>query len=96
MTHKDGFVTISVTDSGIGIPKERWDLLFRKFQQAGENIYTRDTSRSTGMGLYISRLMVEGMGGKIWLERSEPGKGSTFTFTLPVSTPTDSTVTSPS
>jgi signal transduction histidine kinase len=83
----DSMLHVQVTDSGLGIPKERWDLLFRKFQQAGENIYTRDTSRSSGLGLYISRLMIEEMGGKIGLERSEVNKGSTFLFTLPVATP---------
>lgn len=78
------FVVISVTDTGKGIPKENQKLLFHKFQQAGSSIYTRDVRRGTGLGLYISKLMVEGMGGQIYLERSEEGKGSTFTFTLPV------------
>jgi len=86
---KDGQLYIAITDAGLGIPKERWDLLFRKFQQAGENLYTRDTSRSTGLGLYISKLMVEEMGGTIGLERSEVGKGSTFFFTLKIATDKD-------
>lgn len=81
---KDNQLYIAITDSGLGIPPERWDLLFRKFQQAGENLYTRDTNRSTGLGLYISKLMVEEMGGKIGLERSEVNKGSTFFFTVPI------------
>ncbi|PIZ66667.1 hypothetical protein COY15_00550 [Candidatus Roizmanbacteria bacterium CG_4_10_14_0_2_um_filter_39_12] len=37
-----------------------------------------------GLGLYINKLLVEGMGGKIWLEKSEEGKGSTFSFSLPI------------
>jgi len=45
---------------------------------------TRDTSRSTGLGLYISRLMIEQMQGKIVLEKSVPGVGSTFSFEIPV------------
>src|SRR3989304_1320416 len=78
------FIKILVSDTGKGIPLENQNLLFRKFQQAGSSIYTRDVSRSTGLGLYISKLMVEGMGGKIQLESSEEGKGSTFAFTLPI------------
>ena len=78
------FVKASVTDTGKGISPERRDLLFRKFQQAGENLYTRDATKGTGLGLYISRLMMEGMGGKIYLEQTEVGKGSTFCFLLPI------------
>jgi len=75
---------ISVTDTGKGIPEQNQQLLFRKFQQANTNIYARDISNSTGLGLYISKLLVESMGGKIYLESSEVGKGSTFVFTLPL------------
>jgi len=75
---------VSVTDTGKGIPKENQGLLFRKFQQASNSILTRDNTRSTGLGLYISKLMVEGMRGEMFLEKSELGKGSTFSFTLPL------------
>lgn len=78
------FMNISVSDTGKGISEENIRLLFRKFQQAENNILTRDATRGTGLGLYISRMMVEGMGGKIWLAKSEIGKGTTFTFTLPI------------
>jgi len=78
-----GVVKFSVTDTGKGIEEANQKLLFRKFQQAGSNILTRDATRGTGLGLYISKLIVEGMGGSIWLESSIPGKGSTFSFTLP-------------
>jgi len=81
---KDNFAEVHVRDTGPGIAKEYQPLLFRKFQQAGKSIYTRQATQSTGLGLYISRLLVEGMGGKIWLERSEEGKGSTFVFSLPL------------
>lgn len=80
----DKNVKISVSDSGKGIPSQNQNLLFRKFQQANENLYTRDAARSTGLGLYISKLMVEAMRGAIYLEKSEIGVGSTFVFTLPV------------
>ncbi len=81
---QNGSLKTSVSDTGKGIPLESQSLLFRKFQQASNSILTRDNTRSTGLGLYISRLMVEGMGGKIWLEKSELDKGTTFTFTLPL------------
>ena len=81
-----GFVNVYISDSGRGIPPQNQVLLFHKFQQAGSSLYTRDTSKGTGLGLYISKLMVEGMGGKIWLESSIPGKGSVFAFCLPVFT----------
>jgi PAS domain S-box-containing protein len=76
-------VEISVTDTGRGIPKEQQILLFHKFQQAGVSLFTRDTSGGTGLGLYISKLLVEGMGGHVQLTRSDIDIGSTFTFTLP-------------
>jgi two-component system phosphate regulon sensor histidine kinase PhoR len=80
-------VTVKVTDSGRGIPAASQNLLFHKFQQGGASLITRDTAKGTGLGLYISQLMIEGMGGRIWLDHSEEGKGSTFAFTLPISNP---------
>jgi signal transduction histidine kinase len=74
-----------VQDTGQGMSKESHRLLFRKFQQAGDtNLLSRDSTRGTGLGLYISKLIVEQSGGTIRLESSEPGKGSVFCFTLPV------------
>ncbi|KKP67904.1 MAG: ATPase, histidine kinase-, DNA gyrase B-, and HSP90-like protein domain protein [Candidatus Roizmanbacteria bacterium GW2011_GWA2_35_19] len=84
LTTEPGFIKVSIIDTGRGISPEGQKLLFRKFQQAGDSLITRDTTKSTGLGLYINKLLVEGMGGKIWLEKSEEGKGSTFSFTLPV------------
>jgi signal transduction histidine kinase/sensor domain CHASE-containing protein len=78
------FVKILIADTGMGISKNSQNLLFRKFQQAENNIFTRDTTKGTGLGLYVSKMMVEGMGGRIRLEGSEIGKGTTFSFTLPV------------
>lgn len=80
----NGYTKISVKDTGNGIPIEDQKLLFRKFQQAGPSLLTRDTTKSTGLGLYINKMIVEEMGGKIWLESSTVGKGSVFSFTLPV------------
>ena len=77
-------VYVEVADTGRGMSDESQHLLFRKFQQAGTSILTRDTTKGTGLGLYISKLIVELSGGKIGLEHSEPGQGSTFSFSLPL------------
>lgn len=83
----DKTVKIFVSDTGRGISTEGKQLLFHKFQQTGNNLFTRDTSKGTGLGLYISKLIIESLGGKIKLEQSEENKGSTFSFTLPVARP---------
>ncbi len=81
-----GFLKVIFKDTGIGISKENQALLFRKFQQVGKERLDRDISQGTGLGLYISKLIVESLGGKIALEQSDVGKGSVFSFTLPVNT----------
>ncbi|MSU59052.1 MAG: response regulator [Pedosphaera sp.] len=70
----------SVRDTGIGIPVDRLSKLFRAFTQA--DVSTARHYGGTGLGLTISKKLVELMGGKMWAE-SLPGKGSTFHFTLP-------------
>lgn len=75
---------VRVKDTGPGIATKEQQLLFRKFQQAQQEMLARDLSQSTGLGLYIAKLSVEKMGGTIELERSEVGKGSTFRFTIPL------------
>lgn len=75
------YAYISVTDSGIGISKENQEKLFEKFSQIGSSQNGRPPG--TGLGLYISREFARRMGGELWIERSEPGQGSTFTFALP-------------
>lgn len=70
----------AIQDSGIGIPKEAQGRLFEKFYRA-ENVLTIETE-GTGLGLYLVRLIMERLGGRIWCE-SEEGKGATFLFTLP-------------
>lgn len=77
-------IKVSVTDSGVGIKDENQRMLFKKFTQATGDYLTRDATHGSGLGLYISKLLIEGMKGKITLEKSQPDKGSTFTFTLPI------------
>lgn len=74
-------VRVSVMDTGPGITKADQELLFQKFSQVNGN-YAKQ-SGGTGLGLYISKQIVEGLHGKIWLE-SMIGKGSSFYFSLPV------------
>ena len=81
---ENNFVKILVADTGKGISPESQNLLFRKFQQAAESIFTRDAIHGTGLGLYISRMMAEGMGGEVKLESSAVGKGSVFSLSLPI------------
>jgi len=79
LSHHDGEVTISVSDLGTGIPAELLPHLFDPYRQIEAQ---PDLGESTGLGLYISKGLVEAMGGKIWVE-SKAGMGSTFSFTLP-------------
>jgi signal transduction histidine kinase len=78
------FIKVLISDDGRGISPEGQALLFHKFQQTGDSLLTRDTTRGTGLGLYISKMMAEKMGGSMRLEHSEVGKGTTFSFTLPI------------
>jgi histidine kinase len=81
-THQDDEISISVSDTGIGISPEHLEHLFTRF-------YRVDKSRSragggSGIGLTIAKFLVEAHGGRIWAESAGPDLGSTFTFTLPV------------
>jgi len=73
---------VSINDSGPGISAEECQKIFQKFYQVSEDGGPKP--KGTGLGLAISKALVELHGGKIWVE-SEPGRGSTFSFTLPVS-----------
>jgi two-component system sensor histidine kinase VicK len=70
-------IIISVTDTGSGINKDIFAKLFSKF--------ATKSSQGTGLGLYISRSIIEAHSGRIWAENNKEGGGATFTFTLPVS-----------
>ena len=75
------FLQISISDTGIGIPKEYQNSIFDKFQQV---VNKRESGiKGTGLGLFIAKHIVEDHGGNIWLE-SNCGSGSTFHFTLPL------------
>ena len=77
----DGHLRFAVKDEGLGIPQDKHSLVFEKFHRLDPHL-TRGVS-GTGLGLYISRQLVEGMGGRLWLT-SEEGKGATFSFELPL------------
>ena len=70
-----------VKDTGIGIPKDKIDLIFTRFRQVKESLLIRE-SGGVGLGLSICKGILELMNGKIWVE-SDEGKGSTFHFTIP-------------
>ena len=77
----DGMVTFSVQDSGIGIASEFHDTIFQDFSQVKSPLQKR--LRGTGLGLSLSKKLAELLGGTVRLD-SEPGKGSTFSVTIPV------------
>ncbi len=80
----DGDIAVvSVSDQGIGIPREEQRKLFRRFYRADNRL--RRTTQGAGLGLFLSRAIVEAHGGRIWVE-STPGSGSRFSFTLPLAT----------
>ncbi|HET7703757.1 MAG TPA: GAF domain-containing sensor histidine kinase [Candidatus Limnocylindrales bacterium] len=79
-----GEIVVFVTDTGTGIPEADREKVFEAFAQSGDTL--TDKPRGTGLGLPISRQIVEEHGGRMWLE-SEVGRGSTFAFALPVAPP---------
>jgi len=76
----DGAVEISVADTGIGIAPENQELIFEEFRQVGGDYAHK--REGTGLGLTLARKLVELHGGRIWV-KSQPGQGSTFTFSIP-------------
>jgi PAS domain S-box-containing protein len=86
---QDQSIVVSVTDQGVGISESDQPKVFEKFKQVGDTL--TDKPQGTGLGLPISREIVEYHGGKIWVE-SELGKGSTFSFSLPIALEPDKSV----
>jgi len=80
LERREEIVTLKVIDTGIGIALENLNHIFDRFKQIGDTL--TDKPKGTGLGLPISREIIEYHGGKIWAE-SEPGRGTTIIFTLP-------------
>jgi PAS domain S-box-containing protein len=78
--YDDQSVSVSISDQGVGLPQDEQDRIFERFYRV-ESTLSRST-QGTGLGLYLARAIVEAHGGTIGVQ-SEPGKGSTFTFSLP-------------
>jgi PAS domain S-box-containing protein len=78
---RDGNAVVSVRDTGTGLSADQIARLFQPFTQVHEESRAHG---GTGLGLYISRGIVEAHGGKLWAESAGPGQGATFTFTLPL------------
>jgi Na+/proline symporter/nitrogen-specific signal transduction histidine kinase len=74
-------VTVRVTDNGPGVRAEDREVIFEKFRQAGDTM--TEKPQGTGLGLPISRQIIEHFGGRLWVE-SDPGGGAMFAFALPV------------
>lgn len=79
--YDDEFATVNIEDTGMGMPKDAQKHLFEKFYRV-DNTATREVG-GTGLGLYITRSIIETFGGSIWVE-SSMGKGSKFHFTVPL------------
>lgn len=80
LSSADARLRVDVKDNGPGIPPELQPVVFQKFRQGGDE---RSRPQGTGLGLPISRQIVEHFGGRLWLE-SVPGEGATFSFELPL------------
>lgn len=97
-TPPEGSITVSffsdgkvleviVKDSGVGISPDDLPRLFKKFGRLDNSYVAAATSGGTGLGLFISKSLIELMKGKIWASSEGMGKGTTFTFSLPIATP---------
>jgi Na+/proline symporter/nitrogen-specific signal transduction histidine kinase len=81
LSEKDGVVRVDVRDNGPGIETKDQELIFDKFRQAGDTLTAKPPG--SGLGLHISRQIIEHFGGRMWVE-SRPTEGACFSFTLPV------------
>jgi signal transduction histidine kinase len=84
ISQNDGQLVTSVKDTGMGIRPEDMQKLFKKFNMLGGSYLTKQSGQGSGLGLYLSKSLVELHHGRIWVESEGAGRGSTFTFTLPV------------
>jgi signal transduction histidine kinase len=75
-------IQVAVRDSGRGIPAEHLDAIFTRLYQVNGDGSSSESRSGLGLGLYICRELVHMHGGRIWVD-SQPGQGSTFTFTIP-------------
>lgn len=80
VTQKDGHARVVIADTGVGIPAETLPQLFKKFSRADAQ---KANLLGTGVGLYLAKTFIEGMGGKIWAESDGKGKGSRFIIEFP-------------
>jgi two-component system sensor histidine kinase KdpD len=83
---RQSMLNVSVIDPGVGIPPRELDTIFDRFHRVEGDLARRVSG--TGLGLAICRGLVEAHGGRIWVE-SEPGSGSSFTFSLPICDPVE-------
>jgi Na+/proline symporter/signal transduction histidine kinase len=81
LAQQGGFLRVEVSDNGIGISPADQEFIFEKFRQAGDTL--TDKPRGSGLGLYISRRIIEHFGGRMWVT-SRPREGACFSFTLPL------------
>ena len=81
LAEEAGFLRVDVRDNGPGISPEHQEMIFERFRQAGDPLTGKP--QGTGLGLYISRRIIEHSGGRLWVS-SRPGEGACFSFTLPL------------
>jgi signal transduction histidine kinase len=86
VTSEGELVKFAVRDEGLGIPHNEQARIFEKFYRLDAGM--RRGVGGSGLGLFISRELVELMGGRLWV-RSQPGAGSTFSFELPLAEPAE-------
>ena len=82
LSYKDNMVTVAISDTGKGISKEDMPKLFQKFGMIGNDYLRKQSTQGTGLGLYLSKSIIELHGGKIWVESEGEGEGAKFSFTL--------------
>ena len=82
--NNNNYVLANVKDTGKGIDHEIFPRLFSKFVTSTTNTSSKSSTDGIGIGLFVSKAIVEAHDGKIWAENNSDGKGATFTFSLPI------------